>query len=81
VKLIPDSHGQELGELVAMIQRRLYLKEVVGQGPRPCRRGGAVAAPHRRGRFLQWLRPSKLSMPNLSCGAPIYRTQEADYNP
>jgi hypothetical protein len=74
------SRAGESGELVDTMWRRLYLKAIVYRGLGP-RRHGAVAAPHRQGSVFQWLKPSKLSMPYLSCGAPVYRTQEASTIP
>jgi hypothetical protein len=51
-----DSKLLQVGEddeLVSTLVHILYLKEVVGQGPRPRWRGGAIVAPCHRGRVVQ----------------------------
>jgi hypothetical protein len=47
------SGAGDSGEFAGTVLLNRYLKLVVGQGPGPRRRGGAVVAPRRRGRLTR----------------------------
>jgi hypothetical protein len=68
------SQPDHTGTLVAISLLRLYSNEVIGLGPGPLRRGGAIVATHWKGREMSSCRPRVMRHFETSAGSRQVRS-------